>query len=246
MAGRDNWDTGIAMSSLPLVFDAPRRGQPPRHLADLSPQQRTEAVAALGEKPMRATQLSRHYFGRLSVDAPGMTDIPAAARGTALARELLPPLLTEVRAVELRRRRHPQDAVAGPRRHAAGKRGHALPGPGHGLRVQPGGLRDGLPVLCHRPGRAAAEPVHGGDRRPGPRRRGDGAGRRLGPPGRLSNVVFMGMGEPLANYRRTVGRGAPDLRSGARAVSASLSARSPSPRLGWCPPYAGWRTKVLP
>jgi 23S rRNA (adenine2503-C2)-methyltransferase len=26
----------------------------------------------------------------------------------------------------------------------------------------------------------------------------------LGPPGRLSNVVFMGMGEPLANYRRTV------------------------------------------
>jgi 23S rRNA (adenine2503-C2)-methyltransferase len=30
------------------------------------------------------------------------------------------------------------------------------------------------------------------------------AGGRLGPPGRLTNVVFMGMGEPLANYRRTV------------------------------------------
>jgi 23S rRNA (adenine2503-C2)-methyltransferase len=98
MGAPGNWDTGIAMSSLPLVFDAPRRGLPPRHLADLSPQQRTEAVAALGEKPMRATQLSVHYFGRLSVDAPGMTDIPASARDR-LARELLPPLLTPVREI---------------------------------------------------------------------------------------------------------------------------------------------------
>ena len=54
MAGRDNWDNGRTMSSLPLVFSAPRRGQPPRHLADLSAEQRAEAVAALGEKPLRA------------------------------------------------------------------------------------------------------------------------------------------------------------------------------------------------
>jgi len=98
MAGRDNWDTGKAMSSLPLVFSAPRRGQPPRHLADLSAEQRAEAVAALGEKPLRAKQLSRHYFARLSVDAPTMTDIPRSARA-ALVTALLPPLLTEVRAV---------------------------------------------------------------------------------------------------------------------------------------------------
>jgi len=75
MHGPGNWDTGMTMSSLPLVFDAPRRGLPPRHLADLSLPQRAEAVAALGEKPLRARQLSQHYFGRLSVDAPGMTDI---------------------------------------------------------------------------------------------------------------------------------------------------------------------------
>ena len=29
-------------------------------------------------------------------------------------------------------------------------------------------------------------------------------GGALGPPGRLSNVVFMGMGEPLANYNRVL------------------------------------------
>src|SRR5262250_526499 len=92
------WNTGKAMSSLPLVFAAPRRGQPPRHLADLSAQQRAAAVAALGEKPLRARQLSRHYFARLSVDAPSMTDIPQQARA-ALVTGLLPPLLTEVRSV---------------------------------------------------------------------------------------------------------------------------------------------------
>src|SRR5499427_3753142 len=98
MAARDNWDTRRIMSSLPLVFSAPRRGQPPRRLADLSAEQRAGAVAALGEKPFRAQQLSRHYFARLSVDAPTMTDIPRPARA-ALVTELLPPLLTEVRAV---------------------------------------------------------------------------------------------------------------------------------------------------
>ena len=76
-----NWDNGKTMSSLPLVFDAPRRGLPPRHLADMSPEQRAEAVAALGDKPLRARQLSHHYFGRLSVDAAGMSGgWPAVSR----------------------------------------------------------------------------------------------------------------------------------------------------------------------
>ena len=37
-------------SSLPLVFDAPRRGMPPRHLADLSAAERKAAVGELGER----------------------------------------------------------------------------------------------------------------------------------------------------------------------------------------------------
>ncbi|MBV9821056.1 MAG: 23S rRNA (adenine(2503)-C(2))-methyltransferase RlmN, partial [Actinobacteria bacterium] len=87
------------MTTLPLVFDAPRRGMPPRHLADLSPQHRRDAVVELGEKPFRADQLSRHYFARLAADPATMTDLPAAVRDR-LGKALLPPLLTEVRHVE--------------------------------------------------------------------------------------------------------------------------------------------------
>ncbi len=84
---------------MPLVFDAPRRGLPRRHLADLTVAERAEAVVALGEKPFRAKQLSHHYFSRLTVDPEAMTDIPAASR-RRLVDELMPPLLTQVRAVD--------------------------------------------------------------------------------------------------------------------------------------------------
>ncbi len=183
------------MSLLPLVFSAPRRGQPPRHLADLSAEQRAEAVAALGEKPLRAKQLSRHYFARLSVDAPTMTDIPQRARA-ALVTELLPPLLTEVRAVtcddgahdgtllESVVMRYPDRATVCVSSQAGC--GMACPFCATGQ----GGLRRNLSTAeIVEQVRAAAAMVRDG---------------RLGPPGRLSNVVFMGMGEPLANYRRTV------------------------------------------
>jgi len=86
------------MTALPLVFDAPRRALPPRHLADLSPAERRAAVAELGEPAYRANQLSAHYFGRLADDPATMTDLPAAARDR-LAGALLPPLLTVVRHV---------------------------------------------------------------------------------------------------------------------------------------------------
>jgi len=50
-----------------------------------------EAVAALGEKPFRAKQLSNHYFSRLTVDPAEMTDIPAASRERLVA-DLMPTL----------------------------------------------------------------------------------------------------------------------------------------------------------
>src|SRR5215212_927718 len=87
-----------AMTSLPLVFDAPRRARPPRHLADLTLAARRAAAVAAGEPASRATQLSHHYFGRLAADPTAMTDLPAASRDT-LAAALLPPLLTPVRHV---------------------------------------------------------------------------------------------------------------------------------------------------
>ena len=44
----------------------------------------------------------------------------------------------------------------------------------------------------------------GRDRRAGPAGRRAARDGAMGAPGRLSNVVFMGMGEPLANYKRVL------------------------------------------
>jgi 23S rRNA (adenine2503-C2)-methyltransferase len=82
-----------------LVFEAPRRGKPPQHLADLDMTQRRAAVVAVGEPAYRADQLSRHYFGRTTTDPEAMTDLPAASR-ERIVTALLPPLLTEVRTQE--------------------------------------------------------------------------------------------------------------------------------------------------
>ena len=192
------------MTTLPLVFDAPRRGMPPRHLADLSAEQRRAAVAELGEQPFRANQLSNHYFGRLTTDAVGMTDIPAASRDR-LVGALLPPLLTVVRQVacddgttrktlwrahdgtlfESVLMRYPGRATVCISSQAGC--GMACPFCATGQ----GGLRRNLSTAeIVDQVRAAAAAMRDGE--------------LPGGPGRLSNVVFMGMGEPLANYRRVV------------------------------------------
>ena len=106
-----------------------------------------------------------------------------------------------------RPRHHPQDAVEALRRRAGRVGADALPRPGHHVRLQPGRLRHGLPVLRHRPGRprsATCRPPRSSSRSsPAPGRWP--AARCPAGPGRVSNVVFMGMGEPLANYKAVIG-----------------------------------------
>ncbi|CAM5700868.1 hypothetical protein SALBM135S_05739 [Streptomyces alboniger] len=73
-------DTGRTMPKPgELTFVAPRGAKkPPRHLADLTPAERKEAVAATGEKPFRAKQLSQHYFARYAHDPAEWTNSPPA------------------------------------------------------------------------------------------------------------------------------------------------------------------------
>src|ERR1700759_2876924 len=85
--------------SLPLVFDAPRRAMPPRHLADLDEAGRAAAVTELGLPAFRAKQLANQYYGRLIADPRLMTDLPAAVRDQ-VADALFPPLLDVVKSVE--------------------------------------------------------------------------------------------------------------------------------------------------
>ena len=193
------------MTSRPLVFDAPRRGKPPRHLADLDPADRKQAVVDLGLPGFRADQVARQYFGRLQRDPADMTDLPAAVR-EQLASTLLPPLLTEVRHVETDEQttrktlwklhdgtlvesvlmRYP-DRLTVCISSQAGC-GMACPFCATGQ----GGLQRNLSTaeIVDQVVAAAASAA---------------AGELPGGPVRLSNVVFMGMGEPLANYQRVVG-----------------------------------------
>ena len=78
------------------MFDAPKRGLPPRHLADLDVAERRDAVVELGEKAFRAEQLSKNYFAGRSLDE--MTDLSPATRDRLAP--LVPPLLTRVRDVD--------------------------------------------------------------------------------------------------------------------------------------------------
>ncbi len=81
-----------------LTFQAPRRGKAPQHLADLDVADRRAWVKELGHQGFRADQVSRHYFERLVDDPEQMTDLPAAGRGD-LVQTLLPPLLFPVRTL---------------------------------------------------------------------------------------------------------------------------------------------------
>jgi 23S rRNA (adenine2503-C2)-methyltransferase len=177
-----------------------RRPRPPQHLADLDPAGRRAAVEGLGQPAFRADQLSRHYFARLTDDPADMTDLPAGVR-SALAAELLPPLLTAQRELEcdggttrktLWRAfdgafiesvlmRYP-DRVTMCISSQAGC-GMACPFCATGQ----AGLTRNLSTA------EIVTQVFAGAR-------AMAAGTVPGGPGRVSNVVFMGMGEPLANY----------------------------------------------
>jgi 23S rRNA (adenine2503-C2)-methyltransferase len=191
--------------TIQLEAPTPRRGRPPRHLADLGADERRAAVAELGLPSYRADQLSRHYFGRLTADPQDMTDLPGEMRA-GLTSSLFPPLLTSARELSC------DDGAT-----------HKTV-----WRLFDGALVES--VLMRYPGRtticvssqagcgmacpfcatgqagltrnmSTAEIVDQVVR--GARAAGDGV---LGDgPRRLGNVVFMGMGEPLANYNAVIG-----------------------------------------
>ncbi|MDV7198078.1 23S rRNA (adenine(2503)-C(2))-methyltransferase RlmN [Rhodococcus kroppenstedtii] len=194
----------MAPTALPLVFDAPRRGMPVTHLADLDADQRRAAVVELGLPAFRADQLARQYYGRLQADAEKMTDLPASVREKVGA-ALFPTLLSPVKHVacdggdtrktlwragdgtllESVLMRYPDRATLCISSQAGC--GMACPFCATGQ----GGLQRNLSTaeIVDQVRSAAADlrdgVVEGGE-------------------GRLSNVVFMGMGEPLANYKRVV------------------------------------------
>jgi 23S rRNA (adenine2503-C2)-methyltransferase len=214
-----------------LVFAAPRRAKPPTHLADLDPDQRRAAVVDLGQPPFRARQLSTHYFSRLIDDPAAMTDVPAASRAT-LADALMPTLLTAVREVSCdggATRKTVWRLFDGTLVESVLMRYFGATSAG---RAELGDESDAeLPIISTR-GRdrvtiCVSSQAGCGMNCPFCATGQAGLTRNLsageiveqvvaaaramargeipGGPGRVSNVVFMGMGEPLANYNAVLG-----------------------------------------
>lgn len=188
------------MSDTPTInLLAPKRGMPPRHFADLSQLQRVQAVTGLGLPKFRADQLARHYYGKFEADPMTMTDLPQQQR-ELVKTELFPPLLTPMRTIatdagdttktlwrlhdgillESVLMRYPDRATLCISSQAGC--GMACPFCATGQ----GGLDRNLSTAeIVDQVREAAALMHT-----------EGL--------RLSNIVFMGMGEPLANYRRVM------------------------------------------
>ena len=210
-----------------LTFTAPRRGKPPRHLADLTLAERREAATALGHPAYRAGQLSTHYFERL-VDRPeDMTDLPKAVRDD-LVGDLLPTLLTPVRSLTADRgatvkqvwrlfdgalvesvlMRYPNRVTV----CISSQAGCGMNCPfcatgqeGLTRNMSTAEIVEQVVYAARLLRRGELPAIGGGVEGAGLGDEADGSEDAGSGPTRVSNVVFMGMGEALANYRAAIG-----------------------------------------
>ncbi|MDO5722251.1 MAG: 23S rRNA (adenine(2503)-C(2))-methyltransferase RlmN [Actinomycetaceae bacterium] len=183
-----------------LSFAARRRGKPPTHFADLGVEDRKKLVVEAGLPAFRANQLARHYFTNHQADPQAMTDLPASARAV-VAEKIMPRLIRQVTSqradggttvkylwelydgarVESVLMRYPNRTTLCISSQAGC--GMACPFCATGQM----GLTRNLSAAeiieqIRDAARACAE------------------GELAGGPTRLTNIVFMGMGEPLANF----------------------------------------------
>src|SRR5688572_6713152 len=196
-----------------LNFSAPRRGKAPTHLADLDMAARRAWLIDLGHKPFRADQVSRHYFERLVTDPEQMTDLPKDVR-TELVGTLLPDLLTPIRnlstddgaTVKQVHRLHDGALVESVLMRYPGRVTICISSQaGCGMNCpfcatgQAGLTRNmSAAEIIEQIVRANRLIAEGGLGAP-PQAR-----EPVRNPERVGNIVFMGMGEPLANYSRVM------------------------------------------
>lgn len=171
------------------------------HLTDLNDDERKQRAEALGMKPFRARQLANHYFGHYDVDAAGFSDFPLAQRDEAV-QKFFPTLITAVDRQEADQgttvktlwelfdgshiesvlMRYPQRITLCISSQVGCGMGCPFCATG-----QLGLTRNMSTGEILEQVRVAAKMARDGE--------------LAGGPGRLSNVVFMGMGEPMGNYR---------------------------------------------
>jgi 23S rRNA (adenine2503-C2)-methyltransferase len=204
----EGWQQQKDETGRPLLqFASPKRGKPPVHLADLTPQQRVEKVAELGLPGFRAKQLEKHYFQHWTSDPADMTDLPAAGREELVA-GMLPNLLTEVRRLQTDNgdtikflwRLHDGALVESVLMRYPGRITLCVSSQaGCGMNCpfcatgQAGLTRNMSAAEILDQIVRANRAIAAGE-----------LGRREHADERVTNIVFMGMGEPLANYARVM------------------------------------------
>lgn len=186
---------------LNLVFDEPvQKKKPPRHLADFSPEERRAFAEELGLPAFRANQVANHYFTHLSTDPQTWSDIPADKR-QEFADTFTPKLIEIVRSVTCdggmtRKdlwRLHDGVLVESVLMRYTDRTTVCISSQaGCGMNCPfcatgQAGLTRNLTA-----GEITEQIVAAA--------RACASGELPGGPTRLSNIVFMGMGEPMANY----------------------------------------------
>jgi 23S rRNA (adenine2503-C2)-methyltransferase len=184
-----------------LVFDEPKQKvKPPKHFADLSPEERKAKAIEIGVPAFRANQMAVHFFTHYNDDPESWTDIPKELR-EKLAAEFMPKLITLVRSVvadggKTRKdlwRLHDGVLVESVLMRYSDRTTVCISSQaGCGMNCPfcatgQSGLTRNLTA-----GEITAQVVAAA--------RACAEGELPGGPTRLSNIVFMGMGEPMANY----------------------------------------------
>ncbi|UBH06392.1 putative dual-specificity RNA methyltransferase RlmN [Leucobacter sp. Psy1] len=195
-----------------LQFASPRVKQPATHLADLTLAEREAKVVEMGLPKFRARQISKHYFEHHTTDPEAMTDLPKDRRDE-IAETFFPPLLSEVKRlvtddgatikflwrlfdgalVESVLMRYPGRITLCVSSQCGCGMNCPFCATGQAGLTRNMSTAEILDQVVQA-NRVIAEGGLGHQRTVG-----NGA-----EPERVNNIVFMGMGEPLANYKRVM------------------------------------------
>ena len=192
-----------------LQFAEVKRGKPPVHLVDLTPEERAEKMKELGVPAFRAKQIAAHYYTHYTSDPADMTDLPAAGKDD-LVKALLPDLLTPVKRLQTDNgdtikflwKLHDGALVESVLMRYPGRITLCVSSQaGCGMNCpfcatgQAGLTRNMSAAEIVDQVVAANRAIANGELLGSKRKPGED-------PERVTNIVFMGMGEPLANYNR--------------------------------------------
>ncbi|WP_417372424.1 23S rRNA (adenine(2503)-C(2))-methyltransferase RlmN [Glutamicibacter protophormiae] len=205
----EGWKQEMGADGRPeLQFATKRRvSQPPTHLADLTLAERQEKLKELGLPGFRAKQLSVHYFQHYTTDPAKMSDLPKERRGE-LVDAMFPKLLTEVKRlttddgrtvkflwrlfdgslVESVLMRYPNRITLCISSQCGCGMNCPFCATGQAGLTRNMSTAEILDQIVQA-NRVIAEGGLGGQKHPDER---------------VGNIVFMGMGEPLANYKRVM------------------------------------------